>query len=76
MEQLYEKEEVDSLFFGVQGVFSLYGVGLIEGLVLEIGDGVTQIVPVYNGNRLDFVTERQNLAGKDITNLFRKRLFE
>jgi hypothetical protein len=31
---------------------------MIEGLVLESGDGVTQVIPVYNGTRLEFVTER------------------
>ena len=45
---------------------------MIEGVVLESGDGVTQIVPVYNGTKLDFVTERQNFAGRDVTNLLRK----
>lgn len=58
IESLFEQEEVNQLFFGIQGVFSLFGVGMIEGLVLESGDGVTQVIPVYNGTRLEFVTER------------------
>ena len=49
IETLYEQSEVSQLFFGTQGILSLYGVGMIEGVVLESGDGVTQIVPVYNG---------------------------
>ncbi len=41
IEKLYEEIEVGQLFFGVQAVLSLYGVGMIEGVVLESGDGVT-----------------------------------
>lgn len=41
IERLYEEVEVSQLFFGVQAVLSLYGVGMIEGVVLESGDGVT-----------------------------------
>ena len=58
IENLFEQQEVSQLFFGIQGVFSLYGVGMIEGVVLESGEGVTQVVPVYNGTRLEYVTER------------------
>jgi hypothetical protein len=31
---------------------------MIEGVVLESGEGITQVVPIYNGTRLEFVTEK------------------
>ncbi len=38
------------------------------GLVLESGEGVTQVVPVYNGYKLDQAVERIDFGGIDVTN--------
>lgn len=56
-ELLFESKEVRQLFFANHGSLGLYGAGMIEGLILDSGEGVTQIVPVYNGTKLDFAIE-------------------
>ena len=38
-------------------MLSLYGTGRIHGVVLESGEGVTQVVPVYNGYKLDYAVD-------------------
>ena len=42
-------------------------MGKTNGIALESGEGVTQIVPVYNGYKLDYAVEKVDLGGEDIT---------
>ena len=42
--------------------------GLLTGVVLDSGDGVTHICPVYQGFSLPHLTRRLDIAGRDITN--------
>ena len=47
--------------------YKRYATGKPTGIVLEVGDGVTQIVPVYDGYSLSHAHMRIDLAGRDIT---------
>ena len=67
-ELLFESYDAPSIFFGTQGVLSLYAFGKTDGIVLETGGGVTQVVPIYNGYKLDHAVEKINFGGEDVSN--------
>lgn len=58
-------------FYGVsvaiQAVLSLYAQGLTTGVVVDSGDGVTHIVPVYENVVLSHLTRRLDVAGRNVT---------
>lgn len=54
-----------SLFF--KAVLTLYAQGLLTGVVVDSGDGVTHICPVFEGFALNHLTKRLDIAGRDVT---------
>ena len=73
---LFDTFNVPGLYVANTAVLSLYCAGKFTGVVVEIGDGVAHIVPIYDGFVLPHSIQRINLAGRDLTDYLIKILSE
>ncbi|KAL0344157.1 UNVERIFIED_CONTAM: Actin-related protein 2 [Sesamum angustifolium] len=67
VEVMFEKYNFAAIFIQIQAVLTLYAQGLLTGLVIDSGDGVTHVVPVVDGYSFPHLTKRMNVAGRHIT---------
>lgn len=73
---MFDTFYVPALYISTQAVLSLYASGRTTGIVCDIGDGVTHVVPVYEGYCMPHAVDRMNLAGRDLTTYLMKLMKE
>jgi len=66
-ELFFETFRAPALFFAPPAVLSLYASGRTTGVVLDVGEGVTHAVPVYEGYALPHSVVRSDIAGRDVS---------
>ncbi|OLL24118.1 Actin-related protein 2 [Neolecta irregularis DAH-3] len=66
-EVMFENYQFGGVYVAIQAVLALYAQGLSSGVVVDSGDGVTHIVPVYESVILSHLTRRLDVAGRDVT---------
>jgi actin-related protein 2 len=66
VETMLETFSCKGVNVSIQAVLTLYAQGLTTGVVVDSGDGVTHIVPIYDGYALPHQTRRLDIAGRDI----------
>lgn len=74
-ELMFEKYGFSEITMQIQAILSLYAEGLTTSLLLDAGDGVSHLIPVYEGTILTPFITRLNLAGRHITSYLLKLLF-
>uniref|UniRef100_A0A914DRA1 Actin n=1 Tax=Acrobeloides nanus TaxID=290746 RepID=A0A914DRA1_9BILA len=70
-EIFFETFNVPALHIQMQAVLSLYSSGRTTGVVVDSGDGVTHIVPIFEGFAIEHGIGRIDVAGRDVTRYLR-----
>ncbi|XP_007950126.1 actin-like protein 7A [Orycteropus afer afer] len=66
-EMLFETFNMPAMHIAYQSRLSMYSYGRTSGLVVEVGHGVSYVVPIYEGYPLPSITGRLDYAGSDLT---------
>jgi len=73
---MFENFGVPAMYVSIQAILSLYSAGRTTGCIFDSGDGVSHIVPVYDGYCLPHAVSRIDIAGRDLTDYMGKILTE
>jgi len=74
IQTMFEKYHFKAAKVSIQALLVLYAQGLLAGVVVDSGDGVTHIVPVWDGIVPPQLIKRLNVAGRHITKYLIKLL--
>lgn len=64
---MFEKYEFRNVYVALQAILALYAQGLTSGVVIDSGDGVTHMVPVYDSVIMTHLAKRLDVAGRSVT---------
>jgi len=71
---MFETYNFEAAKVSIQAMLVLYAQGLLTGVVVDSGDGVTHVVPVWEGICPPQLIKRLNIAGRHITRYLIKLL--
>ncbi|BFF96319.1 actin-related protein 2-like [Drosophila madeirensis] len=76
IELLFEQYGFEGIYTASQAVLALYAQGLMTGVVIDAGDGMTHICSVYEEAALPHLTKRLEVSGRGITRHLIKLLLQ
>lgn len=74
IEKMFETYKFSAANVSIQAMLTLYAQGLLTGVVVDTGDGVTHVVPVYDGFVPQNLIRRLDVAGRHVTQYLIKLL--
>eukprot|EP00924_Labyrinthula_sp_SR-Ha-C_P009324 snap_masked-scaffold_2-processed-gene-20.13-mRNA-1 protein AED:0.03 eAED:0.03 QI:0/-1/0/1/-1/1/1/0/378 len=74
MELIFEVFKAPATYICIPAVLAFYSSGRGAGLILESGDGVTHVVPIYFGYTIPHAILRMNIGGRDVTDYLNRLL--
>ena len=73
---MFETFGVPAMHVSIQPVLLMYAAGRTASLLFECGDGVSHVLPIYEGYALQNAIMRLDLGGRDLTEYLMKLLTE
>jgi len=73
---MFETFNVPAMYAAIPQLLSLYSTGRTTGLVLDIGDEVTTVVPIFEGYALRHAVTRLEFGGHHLTDFLGKLLVD
>ena len=71
-----EKYQCNAFYPVLDSMLTLYAGGFQTGLVVEIGDSLTRLTPIYQGYKLDHAIKHIDIGGRTLTRFMEKILGE
>jgi actin beta/gamma 1 len=71
---VFETFNAPAFYVSIDAVLAMYASGRTTAIAVTSGDGVTHVVPMYEGFALPHAIQRVDLAGRDITDYLMKIL--
>ncbi|KAJ5070276.1 actin-7-related [Anaeramoeba ignava] len=75
-EIMFEKYGFPSLFLENSSILAIYASGRTTGIVADIGETVSYIVPIYEGFNIPIHTKKMDIGGRDLTEYLMRLLNE
>jgi len=64
---MFETFNVLAMYVAIPAVLAMYGAGKTTGVMVDVGDTVTSVVPVYEGYVVSHAILRLDFGGRDLT---------
>ena len=75
-ELFLEQYQCNAFYPVLDSMLTLYAGGFQTGLVIEIGDSITRIVPIYEGYKINHAIRILDIGGRSLTRYMEKILGE
>ena len=74
IEIMFEKLQFNKFYSWMKQPLALYASGRTNGIVMDIGHSITELVPIWNGEPVQQLSMTMKYGGVDVTRLLQKLL--